>query len=777
MRRNNQPRRRRALAAVTLVFGGLLVAGVAVRLAAQSSGVTRVSVTSSGVEGNADSFFPALSADGRIVGFKSLATNFDNTLPDQQQYDVFVHDRESGQTTRVSITSLGFVGNDNSLPPALDDSGDLVAFASEATNMVPNDTNGGDDVFVRNRIAATTEAVSLTAAGVLPAFGGSRDLPPSMSADGRFVAFETTAILTPNDPNTDIADVYVRDRQEGVTELISVRTVTRDPQPALAPAISRDGCNVVFVSPSDRLIPQGGDPNEKLDLYVRNRCADPPTTQLITRGFDGSPTTRDSQGSLFPPGITDDGALVAFESFAINLVPNDTNNLSDVFVFDRGSGKTERVSVNSYGDQGDGASTSPSISGDGRYVVFVSNSTNFVAGANGGNVYVRDRQTNETCQVSLAEGLMQVTGDSVNPTISRDGRWIAFESTSNLVPGGTPGRRHIYVVENSRDQQVCPEPAAPTVTPVPPTNTPGPNDCCQCEGDVCELPSDNHCPENCEVVFQAACAGGSTCVTFTPTVGGTPTPTPGENDCCQCEGDACEAPGNGTCPESCSPVFQAACAAEGCITFTPTPPPTATPSLGPNDCCACEGDSCDVPSDGNCPNGCDPVYDAACIPAQGCVANTPTPSPGANDCCSCEGDTCSVPANGACPEGCTVDFNAACLLDVGCVDNTPTPTHDSSTPTPTSTLVPTRTSTPGVPTSTPTIDTGTPTHTPGGGTPTVTRTPTSGGGGGGGGGCGCETNPQPRSMGAVALRDLVALFGPMLLWRLRRRSVKRWASR
>ncbi|HUK35848.1 MAG TPA: hypothetical protein VLV86_18150, partial [Vicinamibacterales bacterium] len=310
-----------------LLIGGILSVVAVVRLGAQSSSLTRVSVDSNGVEANDDSFFPALSANGQIVGFKSLATYLDNPPPQQSQFDVFVHDESTGQTRRVSITSLGFLGNDNSFPPALDDGGDLVAYASQASNMVPNDNNGAADVFVRNRNASTTEAVSLTQAGMLPAAGGSRDLPPSMSADGNLVAFETTAILAANDPNTDIADVYVRDRQGQTTELISVRIETRDPQPALAPAISGDGCAVVFVSPSNLIVP-GGPTNGKLNLYVRNRCSDPETTELITIGFDGNPTTRDSQSSLFPPAISTDGNFIAFESDANNLVPNDTNGVT-----------------------------------------------------------------------------------------------------------------------------------------------------------------------------------------------------------------------------------------------------------------------------------------------------------------------------------------------------------------------------------------------------------------------------------------------------------------
>lgn len=775
MRRIKQPGLR-FLAGVgaTLLVVAVLVVSAAVRLSAQGSSIERVSVNSAGVVANADSFFPAVSANGDIVGFKSAASNLDDRLPEQTQFDVFVRDRASGQTRIVSLTSVGFVPNDNSFPPALDDSGNLVAFASEASDMVPMDRNNGDDVFVRDRDQSTTEAVSLTNAGTLPLAGGSRDVPPSISGEGRYVAFETTSILVPEDPNTDIADVYVRDRLLGVTELISVRTVTRDPSPALAPGISGNGCIVAFVSPSDRLIPQGGDPNEKLDVYIRNRCSDPPVTSLITRGFNGEPTTRDSQSSLFPPALNDDGTLISYESLAINLVPDDTNNVSDVFVYDANGAVTERVSVNTYGEQGDGPSNSPSISGDGRYVVFSSTATNFVPGATGANIYVRDRLTNETCEVSLGEGLSQVSGDSVNPAISRDGHWIAFESTANLVPGGRNGQRDIYIVENLTENQLCPPTPTPTSTIAPPTNTPSKDDdCCQCEGNVCELPSDNGtCPEDCSVVFNAACFDGVVCATRTPTVAATPTRTLGPNDCCQCDGEACSVPSSGSCPESCEPQYDSACVPDvGCVANTPTP------TLGPNDCCQCDGQVCSVPSSGSCPEDCEPTYDSACVPDVGCVANTPTPTvtptrtPGIDDCCACP-ESCSVPSGGGCPVGCEVNYDSACPTgSTVCVPNTPTVTPGGTTPTNTPAATATATRTTAAATATATQDSGggTPTPTNRPGTPTATRTGTPVAGGSSGGGCGCETTPQPRNMGLVALRDLLALCGPMLIWRLRRR--------
>jgi hypothetical protein len=165
----------------------------------------RVSVDSAGNQGNDYSFYPAISADGRFVAFGSLA---DNLVPDDTNgtYDVFVHDRKTGATKRISVDSAGNQGNEGSYDPAISADGRFVAFWSAADNLVPGDTNGTVDVFVHDRKTGTTKRVSVDSAGNQ---GNSDSYDPAISADGRFVAFSSWANnLVPGDSNGS-GDVFV----------------------------------------------------------------------------------------------------------------------------------------------------------------------------------------------------------------------------------------------------------------------------------------------------------------------------------------------------------------------------------------------------------------------------------------------------------------------------------------------------------------------------------------------------------------------------------------
>ena len=231
------------------------------------------------------------------------------------------------------------------------------------------------------------------------------------------------------------------------------------------------------------------------------------------------------------------------------------------------------------------------------------------------------------------------------------------------------------------DLEALADPCSGEPTPTP---SPGLNDCCQCGVDICQVPESGACPQSCAVTYDAACTDSGACVANTPTP--TRTPTLGANDCCDCEGDTCSVPMDAACPQGCAAQYDSACSDSGaCVANTPTP--TRTPTLGANDCCQCDGVICAVPSSGACPETCAAVYDSACVEEIGCVANTVTPTPtptlGANDCCVCEGNSCSVPADSACPSGCTPQYDSACL-EAGCVANTPTQTAlPTQTPTPT----------------------------------------------------------------------------------------------
>jgi Tol biopolymer transport system component len=249
-----------------------------------------------------------------------------------------------------------------------------------ATNLVPGDTNGTGDVFVRDRQAGITERVSVGPGGVQGnRFSNGRALSP----DGRFVAFNSLAAnLVPGDTNGTF-DVFVRDRDTGTTERVSVG---------------------------------------------------PGGVQADVGGALGA--------------LSADGRFVAFESLSSNLVPGDTNGTTDVFVRDRQTGTTRRISLGPGGVQGDGQSFGAQISADGRFVAFASNATNLAPGDTNGesDVFVRDRRTGTTLRASLGPGGVRGNGQSNNPGLSADGRFVAFLSfATNLVPGDTNDTQDVFL--------------------------------------------------------------------------------------------------------------------------------------------------------------------------------------------------------------------------------------------------------------------------------------------------------------------------------------------
>jgi len=351
----------------------------------QSGTTTRVSVSSSGAQGNHNSHgLPTISSDGRYVGFSSFATNLVSGDANAKE-DVFVHDRQDGSTVLVSLNSAEEQGNEFSEDPSISADGRYVAFHSRASNLVTGDTNGDDDIFRRDLQDGTTERVSVSSAGVQG--NASADREPSVSADGRYVAFSSSATnLVANDNNAE-GDVFVRDMQSGATQRVSISSVGGEGDSrSLAPGMSADGRYVAFQSLASNLVT--GDTNYRPDVFVRDLLGG--TTQRVSVNSANAEGNSDSWG----PWISADGRYVAFTSYASNLVAGDTNGISDVFLRDRQSGSTERVSVSSAGTQGNLSSFLPSASSDGRFVFFLSAATNLVPGDTNGewDIFVRDRQ-------------------------------------------------------------------------------------------------------------------------------------------------------------------------------------------------------------------------------------------------------------------------------------------------------------------------------------------------------------------------------------------------
>ena len=406
---------------------------------------TRVSVDNVGGQGNSPSTYPSVSADGRYLAFASSASNL-VTGDTNGVYDIFVHDRDTGETARVSVATSGTQGNDGSWGPSISADGRYVAFHSAATNLVPGDNNATWDVFVHDRLTATTNRVSVDSDGNQ---GNEMSYASSLSADGRFVAFTSLATnLVPGDNNAS-SDVFVHDCETSETARVSVDSNGNEGSwDSANPAISGDGRYVVFESEASTLV--AGDGNGVNDIFVHDR--ETHQTTRVSVDSSGNEANGSSGYPYSRPSINADGRYVVFESLASNLVPGDTGGYNDVFVHDRQTHETTRVSVDSVGGQGNNnsghVSSHSSISADGRYVAFESLASNLVSGDTNAfsDVFVHNRWTHRTTRVSVDSAGNEANYGGEYPSISGDGRYVAFQSSAtNLVAGDTNGYSDVFV--------------------------------------------------------------------------------------------------------------------------------------------------------------------------------------------------------------------------------------------------------------------------------------------------------------------------------------------
>lgn len=424
-----------ALAAVVALAAVALAAAPAAL--ANPGDTLLVSVPAAGGLGNNDSFDPAVSADGRYVAFASHASNLVSNDTNGVE-DVFVRDRAAGTTTRVSVATDGTQANGASSYPAISADGRVVAFVSYATNLVPGGNDGQAHVFVHTMDTGQTFEVDVSSSGQ-PANVNS--FAPQLSADGRYVAFRSGAGNLVAGVAPFNSHVYVYDTMTHTIEQEDVSATSAQANgQSWDPTISGDGNLVAFYSAATNLVP--GDTNGHTDIFVRNRSTG--AVQLVSRSSTGGPADGDSS----EPKISSDGSTVAWASSADNVVASDTNGSSDVFATTLATGATERVSVSSTGAEATGTSDTASISADGRYVAFESDASNLVAGDTNGvrDVFVRDRLTGATTRESLSASGLQVTAASLHPSIDADGQLVAFYSYSpDLVAGDTNGRADVFI--------------------------------------------------------------------------------------------------------------------------------------------------------------------------------------------------------------------------------------------------------------------------------------------------------------------------------------------
>ena len=406
---------------------------------------TRVSVSSAGAPAIGAVSSGVLSADGRYVVFQSTASNLVTGVSGMQ---VYRHDRITGTTALVSYAKAGGPSVGVNVQPTVSADGRYVAFGSFASDIVDGDTNGVQDVFVRDMQTGTTALVSATATGVIGNAGsGLSGLSGAheISDDGRYVAFISTATNLVAGPFNAFSQIYVKDMTTGAVVRASVDS-SGLPGNNLSnsPSISGNGLFVAFRSDASNLSPLSS------------------TTQVFVRDLVAGTTTLESAGAAAVarastvPSLSFDGRYVAFVSEA-GLDPADLDNGGnpDVFLRDRVSGTTALASL-SLNTFSPGVPTgAPSISADGRWVGFQSLDDMLVSGDLGGltDVFLYDRDTHAVTLVSRNDAGDQANQPSFGPSVSADGKLVLFGTTaSNLVTSPSSTGNQLYVRNLSSNQ-------------------------------------------------------------------------------------------------------------------------------------------------------------------------------------------------------------------------------------------------------------------------------------------------------------------------------------
>ena len=418
---------------------------LAIPVRAQDCSTSLISLNSAGAQANRDSYMPIVSRNGRVVVFYSDASNLvsgDNN----SRRDVFLRDRATLTTEMISVASSGAPGNNDSYSLAVSTTGRFVVFMSDATTLVPLDTNAKRDIFLRDRSLGSTERISVSSSGVQ---SNGWSYSADVSADGRFVVFANDGSnLDPTDFNGQ-PDVYVRDRTLGTTTLL-----TRGNTGLAAAGVSDDvHCTpdfryISFTCSALDLLTPSLLPYAYPQVYVYDSLTAVFTLETIDpQGGGGNADT------LYQ-SISDDGQMVAFTTRATDLVPGSPMGTADVFVRNRQTHTTSHVSVPVNGSNTNGLCGPVSISANGRYVAYDSVANNlFVGDTNGrSDIFVRDLATGTTTLASVSIWCGLGTEPSQSPSISADGRIVVFDSiAAQLIGADLNDYRDVFL--NDRQPQ------------------------------------------------------------------------------------------------------------------------------------------------------------------------------------------------------------------------------------------------------------------------------------------------------------------------------------
>ncbi len=403
-----------------------------------------ISATPNGSPGNGFSQHPTLSTDGSTIAFSSSSTDLvDGDTNDA--FDILIYSFDSGTITRI-VGEQGVEGNGDSTSSHASGDGRLVAFVSEATNLVEGDTNGFADVFVASE--GVVSALVSKATDDTPANGPSA--APRISANGRYVLFASDADNLVNGDTNGATDIFLRDLHLGTTERVSLTVDGLEGDgPSTSGDVSGDGRYVIFTSAATNLLPN--DTNGVPDVFLLDRTSGSLT--LVSRGTDGA-----SNGDSFVPVFSDDSSFIVFGSWAMNLP---TGEVIDAITFEHRSGgylygsdrTTLGMQLLSQGASGpaERPASGPEVSADGAVVVFFSyaehlaEGDDWVRGAGTLAVFARDTRNARTTLVSRGIDGGRCDHHADGPTVSGNGKRIAFSAIAGNLGYGLLDTPQIFV--------------------------------------------------------------------------------------------------------------------------------------------------------------------------------------------------------------------------------------------------------------------------------------------------------------------------------------------
>jgi Tol biopolymer transport system component len=328
-----------------------------------------------------------MSDNGRFVAFEAvhpgLVSGYSNTYK-----DIYVKDLQTGSIEIDSVSSAGSYGNANAAQFDLSADGRYLVFGSNASNLVANDTNGQPDIFVRDRLLNTTTLLSQAPGGTIANDGS---LAPTISCDGAYVAFTSSASnLVSNDVN-GAADVFLVDRVGGRTIDITFNgNATPNAANSRFPQLSCDGSTLLFYSAASNLV--SNDTNGSIDIFTYDIYSG--AMDRVNVSSSGTQSTRDANADYSSGALSYDGRYVVFSSYDASLASGDTNGAtSDILIRDRRNGTTDILSKRTASTATTSTSFLPSISSSGKYAAYASDDTGLVSGDTNGNYDVFISQT------------------------------------------------------------------------------------------------------------------------------------------------------------------------------------------------------------------------------------------------------------------------------------------------------------------------------------------------------------------------------------------------